>query len=100
MKLIDAEKVITELDKMGIAAQQRVEKETVPGKVDFGKGLMTGIAMASAYIQEKSTIAFEIDKVVEQLNNKFKKVSNDEDLEWNRAIDKAIEIVQNGGMEK
>lgn len=42
---------------------------------------------------------FDVDKVVESLMNRFRVVSNDEDLEWNRAIDYAIEIVKEGGVE-
>lgn len=41
--------------------------------------------------------AFNVDKVVESLMNRFRVVSNDEDLEWNRAIDYAIKIVEGGG---
>lgn len=42
--------------------------------------------------------AYDPDKVVEQLNDKFRVVRTDEDLEWNRAIGKAIEIVKGGGV--
>lgn len=45
----------------------------------------------------KQYTAFDIDKVVESLMNRFRVVSNDEDLEWNRAIDYAIKIVEGGG---
>ena len=44
----------------------------------------------------KQYTAFDIDKVVESLMNRFRVVSNDEDLEWNRAIDYAIKIVKGG----
>ena len=43
--------------------------------------------------------AYDVDKVVEQLNDKFRVVRNDEDLEWNRAMDDAITIVEGGGVE-
>ena len=43
--------------------------------------------------------AYEPDKVVEQLNNKFRVVRTDEDLEWNRAMDEAITIVKGGGVD-
>ena len=43
--------------------------------------------------------AFDVDKIVESLMNRFRVVSNDEDLEWNRAIDYAIKIVKGGGVE-
>jgi Lar family restriction alleviation protein len=38
-----------------------------------------------------------MQKIVERLNNNFRKVQNDEDLEWNRAIYKTIEIVKEEG---
>ena len=43
--------------------------------------------------------AYDVDKVVEQLNDKFRVVRTDEDLEWNRAMDDAITIVEGGGVE-
>ena len=43
--------------------------------------------------------AYDLDKVVEQLNDKFRVVRIDEDLEWNRAMDEAITIVKGGGVE-
>lgn len=48
---------------------------------------------------EESKIAFDVDKVVESLMNRFRIVSNDEDLGWNRAIDYAIKIVKGDGVE-
>lgn len=42
---------------------------------------------------------FDVDKVVETLMNRFRVVSNDKDLEWNRAIDYAIKILEGGGVE-
>ena len=42
--------------------------------------------------------AYDTDKVVEQLNDKFRVVRTDEDLEWNRAMDEAITIVKGGGV--
>ena len=43
--------------------------------------------------------AYEQDKVVEQLSDKFRVVRTDEDLEWNRAMDEAITIVKGGGVD-
>jgi hypothetical protein len=40
---------------------------------------------------------YDQDKVVDQLNDKFRVVRTDEDLEWNRAMDEAITIVKGGG---
>ena len=47
---------------------------------------------------DKQPTAYEPDKVVEQLNDKFRVVRTDEDLEWNRAMDDAITIVKGGGV--
>lgn len=47
-------------------------------------------------IDEQPT-AYDVDKVVEQLNDNFRVVRTDEDLEWNRAMDDAITIVKGGG---
>ena len=46
---------------------------------------------------DQQPTAFDVDKVVESLMIRFRVVSNDEDLEWNRAIDYAIKIVKGGG---
>ena len=43
--------------------------------------------------------AYDVDKVVAQLNDKFRVVRTDEDLEWNRAMDDAITIVKGGGVD-
>lgn len=49
-------------------------------------------------IDEQPT-AFDAKKVTESLMDRFRVVSNDEDLEWNRAIDYAVKIVEGGGAE-
>ena len=43
--------------------------------------------------------AYDPDKVVDQLNDKFRVVRTDEDLEWNKAMDEAITIVKGGGVD-
>ena len=43
--------------------------------------------------------AYDPDKVVDQLNDKFRVVRTDEDLEWNRAMDEAITFVNGGGVD-
>ena len=43
--------------------------------------------------------AFDAEKVTESLMDRFRVVSNDEDLEWNRAIDYAVKTVEGGGAE-
>ena len=49
-------------------------------------------------IDEQPT-AFDAEKVTESLMDRFRVVSNDEDLEWNRAIDYAVKTVEGGGAE-
>ena len=48
---------------------------------------------------EDAPTAYDVGKVVEQLNDNFRVVRTDEDLEWNRAMDEAITIVERGGSE-
>ena len=48
---------------------------------------------------EDAPTVYDVDKVVEQLNDKFRVVRTDEDLEWNRAMDEAITIVKGGGVD-
>ena len=48
---------------------------------------------------ESAPTAYDTDKVVEQLNDKFRVVRTYEDLEWNRAMDDAITIVEGGGVD-
>lgn len=53
---------------------------------------------AVLYLLEEYPTAYDVDKVVAQLNDKFRVVRTDEDLEWNRAMDDAITIVKGGGV--
>ena len=48
---------------------------------------------------DKYPTIYDVDKVVEQLNNEFMVVKTDDELMWNRALDRAIEIVKAGGIE-
>lgn len=52
-----------------------------------------------AKVIDNQPTVFDVEKVVESLMNRFRVVSNDEDLEWNRAIDYAIEIIKGGEVE-
>ena len=52
---------------------------------------------AVLYLLEEYPTAYDADKVLEQLNDNFRVVRTDEDLEWNRAMDDAITIVKGGG---
>lgn len=56
------------------------------------------LATLASVIDAQPT-AYDVDKVVEQLNDKFRVVRTDEDLEWNRAMDDAITIVEGGGVD-
>ena len=47
---------------------------------------------------EDAPTVYDVDRVVEQLNDNFRVVRTDEDLEWNRAMDEAITIVKGGGV--
>lgn len=55
------------------------------------------LATLASVIDAQPT-AYDADKVVEQLNDNFRVVRTDEDLEWNRAMDEAITIVKGGGV--
>ena len=52
-----------------------------------------------AKVIDNQPTSFDAEKVTESLMNRFRVVSNDEDLEWNRAIDYAIRILEGGGVE-
>ena len=61
------------------------------------KGECCNNCIVKAWLNNQPT-AYDMDKVVEQLNDKFRVVRTDEDLEWNRAMDDAITIVEGGGV--
>lgn len=76
--------------------ERLIDADKFKGKViasHTGSGVIKLIA-----IDEVPT-AYDPDKVVEQLNDKFRVVRTDEDLEWNRAMDEAITIAKGGGVE-
>lgn len=52
-----------------------------------------------ASVIDAQPIAYDVDAVVEQLDNEFKIVKTDDELMWNRALDRAIEIVKGGEMD-
>ena len=62
------------------------------------KGEYCNNCIVKAWLNNQPT-AYDTDKVVAQLNDKFRVVRTDEDLEWNRAMDDAITIVEGGGAE-
>ena len=72
-----------------------IDADKFKGKViasHTGSGVIKLIAI------DEVLTAYDPDKVVEQLNDKFRVVRTDEDLEWNRAMDEAITIVKGGGV--
>ena len=81
MRLIDADLLIE-----SIQATLNMGRESFP------------TCLFCEVIDEQPT-AFDVDKVVETLMNRFRVVSKDEDLEWNRAIDYAVKIMEGGGVE-
>lgn len=58
--------------------------------MSFAKDLLEAVQN----VIETETTAYDPDKVVNQLNDKFRVVRTDDDLEWNRAMDEAITIVK------
>ena len=83
MRLIDADKL-----------KEAIEEE----KDDNDYMCRLCLESIKEIIDEQPT-AFDVDKVVESLTNRFRIVSNGEDLEWNRAMDCAVKIVKGGGVE-
>ena len=57
------------------------------------KGEYCNNCIVKAWLNNQPT-AYDTDKVVAQLNDKFRVVRTDEDLEWNMAMDEAITIVE------
>lgn len=77
-----------------------IKKWLKPSKPDEDEYISITDALVSTLqeIEEQPT-AYDVDKVVDQLNDKFRVVQTDEDLEWNRAMDEAITIVKGGGVD-
>lgn len=92
MRLIDADKLIQEMRKWYWDKEKQKAAENDVSPMD----LFTHLAITT--VQEQPTV-FDADKVVESLTNRFRIVSNDDDLEWNRAMDCAVKIVKGGGVE-
>lgn len=82
-RLIDADKLKADLEKA-------ISKNEDMDCLDF---------LRVASVTDAQPTAYDPDKVVDQLNDKFRVVRTDEDLEWNRAMDEAITIVNGGGVD-
>lgn len=80
--------------------KENIAKWLKPSEPDETKMIEVADTLVSTMMEiDAQPTAFDVDKVVESLMNRFRVVSNDEDLEWNRAIDYAIKIVKGGGTE-
>ena len=90
MRLIDADALIAQ-----ISEKHKKEEESYDMCVDELKEIFCSIVA----LVEKQPTAYDPDKVLDQLNDKFRVVRPDEDLEWNRAMDEAITIVNGGGVD-
>lgn len=91
MRLIDADKLIEEMRKWywDKDKQKCAEEDVSP------MDLFTHLAITTV---QNQPLAYSVNGVVESLMNGYRTVANDEDLEWNRAINYAIEIVKGGGI--
>ena len=92
MRLIDADVLLE---------QYNLKDATKYGNKDAEKqahSYSTMMLYEIADMIEDAPTAYDTDKVVEQLNDNFRVVRTDEDLEWNRAMDEAITIVKGGGV--
>ena len=92
MRLIDADALLE---------QYNLKDATKYGNKDVEQqehSYSTMMLYEIADIIEDAPTAYDTDKVVAQLNDKFRVVRTDEDLEWNRAMDEAITIVKGGGV--
>ena len=93
MRLIDADVLLE---------QYNIKDATKYGNKDADQqahSYSTMMLYEIADMIEDAPTAYDTDKVVEQLNDNFRVVRTDEDLEWNRAMDEAITIVERGGSE-
>ena len=88
-RLIDADKLLETLQDL----------EPHCWNKDYEYGMLNTMRYYMPKIINDEPTVFDVDKVMEQLNDKFRVVRTDEDLEWNRAMDEAITIVKGGGVD-
>lgn len=87
MRLIDADKLYDDL------------ADKLKWLMGYGDDVYLSVGDDIRCAVANQPTAYDPDKVVEQLNDKFRVVRTDEDLEWNRAMDEAITIVKGGGVD-
>lgn len=80
---------------MGLIDADKLKKDLKSITLNNGTLLNTNTVLL---LLDKYPTAYNVDKVVEQLSDKFRFVRTDEDLEWNRAMYEAIKIVKGGGV--
>ena len=88
-RLIDADKLLETLQDLELHCENK----------DYEYGMLNTMRYYMPKIINDELTVFDVDKVVDQLNDKFRVVRTDEDLEWNRAMDEAITIVKGGGVD-
>ena len=87
-RLIDADKLLETLQDLEPHCENK----------DYEYGMLNTMRYYMPKIINDELTVVDVDKVVDQLNDKFRVVRTDEDLEWNRAMDEAITIVKGGGV--
>ena len=92
MRLIDADDLLEQYDLKDVTKYGNKDAE------QQAHSYSTMMLYEIADMIEDAPTVYDVDKVVEQLNDKFRVVRTDEDLEWNRAMDEAITIVKGGGV--
>lgn len=80
---------------MGLIDADKLKKDLKSITLNNGTLLNTNTVLL---LLDKYPTAYNVDKAVEQLSDKFRFVRTDEDLEWNRAMYEAIKIVKGGGV--
>ena len=92
MRLIDADDLLEQYDLKDVTkyGNKDAEQQT--------HSYSTMMLYEIADMIEDAPTVYDVDRVVEQLNDNFRVVRTDEDLEWNRAMDEAITIVKGGGV--
>lgn len=90
MRLIDADKLIRRM---------RIDMDGM--KYQYNLDVIEGMSLAIGYIVGSPT-AYDMDKVVEQLNELLEEKTSDSGEDWYTAecLDRAIEIVKRGGRDE
>ena len=90
MRLIDADKLLKEIDEAGKEVSKHIGEN---GNASFDRGFMYGLATIFVNIKRQPT-AFDVEKVVSELGKEIKE--NPYQSEYLAGLYKAIEIVKAG----